>query len=213
MRRFLRRLTGSGRKAGLIPRQFRRDGVIFIHVPKCAGSAFLDAYLGYQTGHITARAYHDADPTFFHSAYVFTFVRDPLARFVSAYNHVCTDDLWPSLEEARELVGRLGDTVSAVATGLRADSELLRLPWFAPQHTFLGLAPGGLPAVNRVFKTESFTPDLELLLRDVPLPLRPLAEINRRGDRQGDPAATLSPEAVASLRRVYGRDFTLFGYY
>jgi hypothetical protein len=213
MRRLLHRLTASGRKAGLIPRQFRRDGVIFIHVPKCAGSTFLDAYLGYQTGHITARDYHEADPGFFHAAYVFTFVRNPLARFVSAYNHVRTDDLWPSLPEARAILNRHGDTLSDVAAGLHGESELLRLPWFAPQWTFLALGGGGLPAVNRVFKTETFATDLDLLITERPLALRPLAEINRRGDRQADPAAGLSPEAIAALRRVYSRDFTLFGYY
>ena len=73
---------------GLVPRQFRRDAAIFIHVPKCAGSALLDAWIGFQTGHVTAEAYHAADPAFFGSAYVFTFVRDPLARFVSAYDHI-----------------------------------------------------------------------------------------------------------------------------
>lgn len=213
MRRILRRLIGSAAAPGLIPRQFRRDGVIFIHVPKCAGSAFLDAYLGYQTGHITAREYHDADPRFYRSAYVFAFVRDPLARFASAYNHIQTDDLWPFLSEARTIVNRHGGTMSEVAAGLTADSELLQLPWFAPQHTFLTLGQNGLPAVDRVFKTESFATDLDLLLRERPLALRPLAEINRRGDPNAAPAADLAPEAVTTLRRIYSRDLTLFGYY
>lgn len=213
MRRLLHSFAGTGRRAGLVPRQFRRDGVIFIHVPKCAGSAFLDAYLGWQTGHVTARDYHAADPSFFRSAYVFTFVRNPLARFVSAYNHIQTDDLWPYLPEMRAVVNGHGGTVSEVAASLGPDSELLRLPWFAPQHTFLELHPGGLPAVNRVFKTESFEAELEVLMADVPLRLRSLAEVNRRGDRRSDPAADLSAEAVATLRRIYSRDFTLFGYY
>lgn len=213
MRRLLHTLAGTGRKAGLVPRQFRRDGVIFIHVPKCAGSAFLDAYLGYQTGHVTAKDYRDADPEFFRSAYVFTFVRNPLARFVSAYNHIQTDDLWPCLPEMRAIVNRHGASVSEVAASLRADSELLTLPWFAPQHTFLDLGGRGLPAVNRALKTESFSADLELLLAEVPLRLRPLAEVNRRGDRGSDPTAGLSADAVATLRRIYSRDFTLFGYY
>ena len=213
MRHLLHQLTGTGHKAGLIPRQFRRDGVIFIHVPKCAGSAFLDAYLGYQTGHVTARDYHDADPAFFRAAYVFTFVRNPLARFVSAYDHIQTDDLWPTLAEIRGLVNRHGHSVAEVAAGLEADSDLLRLPWFAPQHTFLSLGTGELPAVNRVFKTETFTADIELLLADVPLRLRPLAAVNRRGAAEADPAARLSADAIATLRRIYSRDFTLFGYY
>ncbi|MFM7205901.1 MAG: sulfotransferase family 2 domain-containing protein [Planctomycetaceae bacterium] len=213
MRHLIRRLTGSRRKAALVPRQFRRDGVIFIHVPKCAGSAFLDAYLGYQTGHVTARDYHDADPEFFRSAYAFTFVRNPVARFVSAYHHIQTDDLWSFLPEVRAVVNRHGASASEVAASLAADSELLRLPWFAPQHTFLELHPGGQPAVNRVFKTETLAADLAQLQADVPIRLRPVTEVNRRGDHDGGQEAGLSAEAVAALRRVYGRDFTLFGYY
>lgn len=213
MRHLLHRLAGTGRKAGLVPRQFRRDGVIFIHVPKCAGSAFLDAYLGYQTGHITARDFRDADPAFFRSAYVFTFVRNPLARFVSAYDHIQTDDLWPALAEVRDLVNRQGRSVAEVAAGLQPGSDLLTLPWFAPQHTFLSLAAGGSPAVNRVFKTETFAADVELLLADMPLRLRPLASVNRHGGPESDPAARLSAAAIATLRRIYSRDFTLFGYY
>jgi hypothetical protein len=213
MRRLFTTLAGTGRKAGLVPRQFRRDGVIFIHVPKCAGSALLDAYLGYQTGHVTAQDYHDADPAFFRSAYVFTFVRNPLTRFVSAYNHIQTDDLWPYLPEMRKIVDRHGGSVSEVAASLGPDSDLLRLPWFAPQHTFLDLGSRRLPAVNRVFKTESFSADLAILLAEMPLRLRPLAEVNRRGERDSDPTAGLSADAVATLRRIYSRDFTLFGYY
>lgn len=212
MRDLFRRFTGAGSRPGLIPRQFRRDGVIFVHVPKCAGSAFLDAYLGWQTGHVTARAYRDADPGFFRSAYVFTFVRNPLTRFISAYNHVRTDSLWPQLDEARTIVTRHGETASEVAAGLHAGSELLALPWFRPQHTFLELHPGGPPAVHRAFKTESFAADLDLLVSEVPLRLRLLADVNRRGERDPEPAG-LSDEAIAALRRVYSRDFTLFGYY
>ncbi|MCE9629623.1 MAG: sulfotransferase family protein [Planctomycetia bacterium] len=212
LRRLFRGMMAGPRgKPGLIPRQFRGDRVIFIHVPKCAGSAFLDAYLGFQTGHVTARDYHAADPDFFASAYVFTFVRNPLARFVSAYNHIHTDDLWACLPEVRPLVDRHGATVSEVAASLQPDSELLRLPWFAPQHTFLELR--GRLAVNRAFKTESFAADLEVLTADVPIRLRPLAEVNRRDPGQTAPDAALSAEAVANLRRIYSRDFTLFGYY
>ena len=210
--RWFDRLLGLRRgPAGLIPRQFRRDGAIFIHVPKCAGSALLDAWLGFQTGHVTAAEYRDADPEFFDGAYVFAFVRNPVARFVSAYDHIRTGDLWPYLPEMRAAVERHGDTLEAVAAGLRSDSDLLRLPWFAPQHTFLEVR--GRLAVNRVFKTESFAADLEIVRAETPLRLRPPAPVNRRGTAAARPEDRLSAAAIANLRRVYCRDFTLFGYY
>ena len=210
MPRFLDRWFGR-RGGRLIPRQFRRDGAICIHVPKCAGSALLDAWLGYQTGHVTAAAYRAADPAFFDRAYVFAFVRDPVARFVSAYDHLQTGDLWPFLPEMRAAVDRHGDSLEQVAVALAPDSDLLRLPWFAPQHTFLEI--GGRIAVNRVFKTESFAADLEILRAEASLRLRTVGPVNRRADAASRLEDRLSTAAVATLRRVYWRDFTLFGYY
>ncbi len=195
----------------LVPRQFYRDDVIFIHVPKCAGSAFLDAYLGYQTGHVTAADYHDADPDLFGRAFVFSFVRDPIARFVSAYDHVQTDDLWDYLPEVRRVIDRHGSSLAEVAERLQPGSELLSLPWFSPQHTFLEIR--GRLAVNRVFKTESFAADLEVVRAETDLQLRPLAPVNRRGDPTAAPQDRLGPAAAANLRRIYARDSTLFGYY
>lgn len=199
------------RPPGLIPRQFRRDGVVFIHVPKCAGSALLDAYLGFQTGHVTADQYRQADPAFFDSAYVFTFVRDPLARFVSAYDHIQTGDLWDYLPEMKRLVDRIGATVGEVAERLDPAAELFSLPWFAPQHTFLEIR--GRLAISRAFKTESFASDLDVIRAETPVRFRDIAAVNRRGATADPTAARLGDAAVANLRRVYARDFTLFGYY
>ena len=196
---------------GLVPRQFRRDAAIFIHVPKCAGSALLDAWLGFQTGHVTAAAYHAADPAFFDSAYVFTFVRNPLARFVSAYDHIQTGDLWDYLPEMKRLLDRQGGTVAEVAERLGSGSEILTLPWFAPQYSFLEIR--GRLAVNRVFKTESFASDLDVIRAEASIRFRDLAPVNRRGEPAATPADRLGAAAVANLRRVYARDFTLFGYY
>lgn len=199
------------RPPSLIPRQFRRDGVIFIHVPKCAGSALLDAYLGFQTGHITAGRYRQADPAFFDAAYVFTFVRDPLARFVSAYDHVQTGDLWDALPEGKRLVDSLGATAGEVAERLDPATDLFSLPWFAPQHTFLEIR--GRLAINRAFKTEAFASDLDVIRAETAIRFRDLVPVNRRGDTAASAATRLGDAAVANLRRVYARDFTLFGYY
>lgn len=196
---------------GLVPRQFHRDAAIFIHVPKCAGSALLDAWLGFQTGHVTAAAYHAADPAFFDCAYVFTFVRNPLARFVSAYDHIQTGDLWDYLPEMKRLLDRQGGTVAEVAERLESGSEILTLPWFAPQHSFLEIR--GRLAVNRVFKTESFASDLDVIRAEASIRFRDLAPVNRRSEPAATPADRLGAAAVANLRRVYARDFTLFGYY
>lgn len=199
------------RAPGLIPRQFRRDGAIFIHVPKCAGSAFLDAWLGYQIGHVTAEQFREEDEAFFAMAYVFTFVRNPFARFVSAYDHIQTDDLWDYLPDVKRLVDRHGSSVAEVAERLTPDSDLLTLPWFSPQHAFLEIR--GRLAVNRVFKVETFASDLDVIRAETPIRFRDLSPVNRRGDTAVPAVDRLGPAAVANLRRIYSRDFTLFGYF
>lgn len=198
-------------RPGLLPRQFRRDAAIFIHVPKCAGSALLDAWLGFQTGHVTAVQYREADPAFYDSAYVFTFARHPLARFVSAYDHIRTGDLWDFLPDMKRLVDCHGGTVAEVAARIDTGSDLLSLPWFAPQHTFLEIR--GRLAVNRVFKTESFDGDLAVIRAETSIRFREIAPVNRRGDSAEPAAVRLGEAGVANLRRLYARDFTLFGYY
>lgn len=67
--------------------------------------------------------------------------------------------------------------------------------------------------MNRVFKTESFAVDLDVIRRETPIQFRELAPVNRRGDSAASPATRLGEPAVANLRRLYARDFTLFGYY
>jgi hypothetical protein len=142
---------------------------------------------------------------------VFTFVRDPLARFVSAYHHIQAGDLWDYLPEMKRLLDRHGGTAAEVAERLAPGSELLALPWFAPQHTFLEIR--GRLAVNRVFKTESFATDLDVIRAETPIRFRPPSPVKRRGDPAERPTPRLGEAAVANLHRVYARDFTLFGYY
>lgn len=77
----------SSRTFGLPLRpEVRRAGVIFIHVPKNAGTTIATQLYGRHIGHRSAEFYRQADPEFFASAPSFALVRDPVARFVSAYN-------------------------------------------------------------------------------------------------------------------------------
>ncbi|MBE9109126.1 sulfotransferase family 2 domain-containing protein [Nodosilinea sp. LEGE 07298] len=194
-----------------IPRQFRKDQVIFIHIPKCAGSAFLDSYLGYQLGHISASDYYKLDPSLFLTSFVFSFVRHPVSRFVSAYNFLQKTTLWSYVPEIREKLNLYGSSVDQVAKTISKTSELLAFPWFKPQHTFLEI--GGKIAVNRVFKTETFAEDIKILQRSIKAQLRSQSEVNRSSLNNLDFKKVLNADSVKNLESVYERDFTLFGYY
>lgn len=59
---------------------------IFIHIPKCAGWSISQALYGKQITHIKFSQYFDADNQLFGNYKVFSVVRDPIERFLSAYN-------------------------------------------------------------------------------------------------------------------------------
>jgi len=51
----------------------------FVHIPKCAGTAFGERYIGNQTGHVTALQIKSIDP----EALILTIIRHPIDRLVS----------------------------------------------------------------------------------------------------------------------------------
>ena len=79
-----RRIT----RAQAIPGAFRRDGVIFVHVPKAAGSTINLSLFGFRNGHRSIESFWHVDPTFTEEAFKFSFVRHPYLRFVSAYKYL-----------------------------------------------------------------------------------------------------------------------------
>ena len=64
---------------------WRQAGVMFIHVPKAAGTSISHAVYGRFMGHIPARHLAEIAPDFFKSIPRFTVVRDPFTRIVSSY--------------------------------------------------------------------------------------------------------------------------------
>lgn len=65
----------------------RRAGVMFVHVPKNAGMAVSQALYGMQVKHASARYLAVHAPQAWHDLPSFAVVRDPVARFMSAYRY------------------------------------------------------------------------------------------------------------------------------
>lgn len=74
------------RRLGLFfPRYFDDTGVVFVHVPKAAGTSIADSLYGRSINHLTADYYARANPAKFRDYYSFAVVRNPFERLVSAY--------------------------------------------------------------------------------------------------------------------------------
>ncbi|PAV24509.1 hypothetical protein CF392_15880 [Tamilnaduibacter salinus] len=75
------------RRQRTIHKEFYEKKMIYIHIPKVAGSSIGEAILGHdKVGHYPARYIRDIDNRFFDEAYKFTFVRNPWDRLYSAFS-------------------------------------------------------------------------------------------------------------------------------
>ncbi|MEA2120514.1 sulfotransferase family 2 domain-containing protein [Halovibrio sp. HP20-50] len=64
---------------------WKSNNCIYIHIPKAAGTSLNKAIYGRTLGHYTASEIHSLFPKLFGKAFVFSFVRNPWDRVLSAY--------------------------------------------------------------------------------------------------------------------------------
>lgn len=189
-------------------RYYRRAGAVFIHVPKAAGSSIATALYGRRLGHHPARELMQEDPASWAALRKFSVLREPVARFLSAYAYALGggtregairwraeyDD--PTLRDVNAFV------LDYLARGKLLDKDVV----FWPQSHFVRDAQGGT------------VPDLALFTTSDPEPLAAYlaslgcaapARVNR-----GQDAARLRLEIGADARRrleaIYAADFALF---
>lgn len=65
--------------------RFKAAGVIFVHIPKAAGTSVAEAVIGRRAGHYYAQEIRRAMGNTFDSLFKFSVVRNPYARLASAY--------------------------------------------------------------------------------------------------------------------------------
>ena len=200
-----------------IPQPFLERSIVFIHIPKTAGHAVTQAIFGKDLtelgGHTPARHYHDLDPEWFSSCFSFSFSRNPISRFVSAYfflreggmNEI--DRLWA------DTFLRRFDTIDAFVAKMRRSSifrsEILRYAHFIQQTYFLYDRNGAL-LVNFVGKFETFQADMALVSHRTGL-VGDIRPVNVTKSTKGA-RVTLLPESEELPREVYAEDFGKLGY-
>lgn len=144
-----------------IPKNVREQasGLLFIHIPKNAGSTICEQLYGRHTGHRTAEWYKIADPKFFESQLSFAIVRDPLARFISAYHFVRNGGsaLVPASQRARQAVAGFSSLMDFATFFASQPVEALERidPCFHRQSRYVMI--DGQQAVSKIFRLEEVT--------------------------------------------------------
>lgn len=190
----------------------RRRGCLFIHVPKVAGTAVLEA-LGKRSGgrhHLPWYVYRAADPVFFDRAFKFAFVRNPWDRVHSAWAYLSHGGNRTSDMPLAAVVKSFGTFDRFVTEGL-GTGILRNHPLFLPQAEFV-LGFDGHPVVDFLGRYENLAADFrtvaERLGLDPALPRRNATDPSPHGRAPG----ALSGRSCTILRALYAQDFERLHY-
>ncbi|HEX8639917.1 MAG TPA: sulfotransferase family 2 domain-containing protein [Allosphingosinicella sp.] len=191
-----------------------RAGIVFIHVPKAAGTSFNHALYGRFIGHPRAMDVARWAPKAVQALPSFSVTRNPWDRLVSAYRFARAGG---GLGEKRAGMWRARHyQVPEFATFERfvrewlAPRDVTRLDGvFQPQTLFL-CDRSGTPLLDHIGRLEDLEPTYAFIARHrAPIPR--LEKTNRSGDSV-DYRRFYTPELVRLVGNIYRGDVERFGY-
>jgi len=81
------RLNKFLKKDDLYTTFFDSNKIVFVHIPKCAGTSVSYALYGSDTWHYSAKELKFINPQKFSNYYKFSIVREPIERIISTYSY------------------------------------------------------------------------------------------------------------------------------
>ncbi|MEL6477562.1 MAG: sulfotransferase family 2 domain-containing protein [Pseudomonadota bacterium] len=189
---------------------YRRVGVIFVHVPKAAGSTISQALYGRSLGHFSVAEMAGYDAAWFERLPSFAVLRHPVDRTYSAWRYVRsggTEEGWiaPRPDYAEPDFAQFDRFVEAwLPQRLARPAELDFV--FRPQSSYL-TGPDGQPATARLFRLGDWDPLSDYLIATIG---RGLTQTRWRNQNPGGAPESISPETRQTLADLYTADMDLF---
>ena len=184
--------------------QVRRTGVLFIHIPKNAGTSLTHALYGMDVGHETIRYFRRRMPGLA-GLPSFAILRDPVRRFLSAYHYARAGG-----STTRHVAQGFRDTYMQLQ-GVDAALDLIasaRWPYgidhiFRPQAWYVTDRQGKV-AVDHLFMLEDMGRVRDFVSQYTPTPIG-----HANAGRKGDDTAALRPDQSARIHQIYHMDYAL----
>lgn len=201
-----------------------RYGVIFIHIPKNAGTSVAQALDLKESSHHTARQIKKICPEEFDRFFKFSFVRNPWDRFLSLYNYARLDEsaYHSSIRPEKALYGKHRDYDLLRSASLQECALYLvegKLQhdegWnhWMPQAQWITNDDGKL-IVDYVGRFESIEKDFEVVSKKVGLKRRiPIKNSSSKRKREEKSYREyFDAETQKIIHEYYKIDIELFGY-
>jgi len=199
-----------------IPSSCRTSNVIFVHVPKAAGSTINLSLYGYRLGHRTIESYWKSDPDFTEQAFKFAFVRHPYFRFVSAYTYLRAGGMSTRDADYQSRYPGAFESLSSFAEACESQDFRNAILHLRPQSEFLSLPANGHYKIfmDYVGKTEFLNDHIDMLRSLLPegLGTRLSLAKDKRINVSQRTVPDIDKDAFRKIRKIYQDDFELFGY-
>jgi chondroitin 4-sulfotransferase 11 len=195
-----------------IPKHIRDRELLFIHVPKNAGTTIAVQLYGSQVAHRPASYYYDSDRDWFLSRKRFAVVRNPWDRAVSAYEFMRRAEKGLVVADPKVLgIVRSCETFEKFVTRcLVNDTVVQRDPTFLPQHYFL-YSKLGKCLVENIFRFEDLS-SLEEWLDACGVPFARSQFLNKSQGRSDYRSYYTKNNLIEIVGRFYADDIARFNY-
>ena len=188
-----------------IPQSAVSKDALFVHIPKAAGSSISLELYNFQIGHRKAKDYLMWSPFKFSKIKKFAIVRDPVDRFVSAYNYLQNGGMDENDMKLKEKYLKDNQDINEYIGVLTKDFvHSGKIQHFLPQKEYLYLKDTCI--VDFVYKLESL--DVMKVNQDLKLNL----EFKNYNQTKNSSKTILTDESINRLKSIYRDDMYLFGY-
>lgn len=195
--------------------QWTQAGIIFVHVPKAAGSSVNQALYGEYTGHIRARTIKYSAPMLFNRLPSFSVIRNPWDRCLSSYRFAVAGSgkgtgLVAVLRDSYQYRIPEFETFEEFVEGWLYKQKISQLdPIFRPQHEYV-LNKKGEVLVNFVGRLEAIEKVEAFVSENVNFKVK-FGHENRTG-HSVNYRDWFTPRLKNLVAEIYRKDIEAFGY-
>jgi hypothetical protein len=213
---FLRRTSKSYREwvnvrrtGQEFPSMIKETGVLFIHIPKSAGSSISLSLYGRSLGHKKLSQWLNEYPKSVHKLKIFSVIRHPIERFISAFWFLKSGGMNEvDFQFAEKYLSKMEtpDDLARYLMNPGVSSEILSYWHFIPQNNFISDSNGN--ELNcRLFLFEKMSNLQNWLVSECKKPIC-ISHINESKNKIME--YSLQPDSQSIVEAIYQKDMNLY---